>query len=117
MVCKSAHAGDIIVTGGDFNSSIGTNSGCKILETDSKETRNREMEASGGVGPFGIHHQNDAGRRLHSHIASKDFATCSTYFTKKQYGTWTHPRTNTHASATTEEGEAECDGGGPKLTR
>jgi hypothetical protein len=88
----TAKAGDIVVTCGDFNSSMGNNLACNKAEIDSREMRQRAVEASGGLGPFGEPHRNNAGRRLSSHTASKGMVTCSTYFDKKQYTTWTHPR-------------------------
>jgi len=91
LVRKSAKAGDIVVTGGDFNSSLGTNAQCDAAALDSMMTRSRAVDTSGGVGPFGNTHCNEAGRRLHSHISSEGIVACSTYFTKKQYSTWTHP--------------------------
>ena len=59
--------------GMDGNSSMGTNNG---------NIR----------GPFGGPHTNDAGRRMHSFLSIRGLTTTTTFFQKKSYGTWIHPR-------------------------
>lgn len=91
QVLKSARSGDIVVSMGDYNSSMGINVQCSAADIDTEESRTRAVDSSGGLGPFGSIHCNEAGRRLHSHIGSRGMVTCSTMFRKRQYNTWTHP--------------------------
>ena len=67
---------DILLIGSDCNSSIGTSL--------SKE--------STVVGSFGLQHMNQSGRRLINFLAVNNMSAVSTYFPKRNYGTWRHPR-------------------------
>ena len=46
----------------------------------------------GAVGPHGIDHVNAAGRRLRSFMESHALCSLTSFFPKKAYGTWVHPR-------------------------
>ena len=70
---------DILIICADINASIGR--GC--LDGHNGYT---------AVGPHGIDHMNEAGRRLRSFLELHDLAALSTFFKKKHYGTWQHPR-------------------------
>ena len=48
------------------------------------------------VGPYGINHLNDAGRRLRSFLSVNNMVSLSSFFKKKYYGTWQHPATSDH---------------------
>ena len=67
---------DILVIGGDFNASMGT----------SCDNNNNSL------GPFGITHINEAGRKMRTFLSVNDLVACSTFFQKRNYGTWQHPR-------------------------
>ena len=67
---------DILLIGSDCNSSIGT--------SFSKE--------STVVGSFDLQHTNQSGRRLINFLAVNNMSAVSTYFPKRNYGTWRHPR-------------------------
>ena len=67
---------DILLIGSDCNSSIGT-------------SLTRESTV---VGMYGLKHLNQSGRRLINFLAVNNMSAVSTYFPKKNYGTWRHPR-------------------------
>ena len=67
---------DILLIGSDCNSSIGT-------------SLTRESTV---VGTYGLKHLNQSGRRLINFLAVNNMSAVSTYFPKKNYGTWRHPR-------------------------
>ena len=68
--------GDILIVGSDCNSSIGCNS-----ETD-----------NGPLGKFGLSHMNASGLRFVSFLAMHQLKAATTWFKKKSYATWIHPR-------------------------
>ena len=76
-----AHQGDIIMLGTDGNASVGRGS-----LSGSSDDR------AGAVGPFGLAHMNDSGRRLRAFVETQALALLSSFFKKKHYGTWQHPR-------------------------
>ena len=67
---------DILVICSDTNSSMGVSAG-----------GNNEC-----IGTFGISHVNEAGRRMRTFLSINSLKACSTYFEKRNYGTWQHPR-------------------------
>ena len=67
---------DILMIGSDCNASIGIN------------PTNEESV----VGQYGLKHTNHSGRRLKNFLAVNNLCSTSTYFKKKNYGTWAHPR-------------------------
>ena len=71
------HPNDILVVGADTNSSMGV--------------RRAEQQMS-SLGRYGIHHVNDSGRRFQSYLEMNNHIALTTYFQKKTYGTWIHPR-------------------------
>ena len=70
---------DILLIGSDVNSSLGT-----------MRRQGRSVMAS--VGPFGLPHSNESGTRLRSFLETNSYVAATTYFKKKSYATWTHPR-------------------------
>ena len=73
------HKDDILLIGTDANSSLGV--------------VNREgQEAMTAVGPHGNHHVNNAGLRFRTFLEVNSYTALTTYFKKKSYSTWTHPR-------------------------
>lgn len=70
---------DLLVVGTDCNSSIGTMNRSSHLGMAS-------------VGPYGCSHVNDAGVRFRSYLETNNFAAATTFFQKKTYETWIHPR-------------------------
>jgi hypothetical protein len=77
----SANPTDVIVLGGDLNSSIG-------IDAASKQLLSKHTSAP-LCGPYGIAHQNESGRRLLLWMATQQMVAVSTYFKKKRYATWT----------------------------
>ena len=73
--------GDVLVICADVNASLGRNI----------PTRNDDVTYA-SVGSYGIEHINAAGRRLRSFLELHELASLSTFFKKKYYGTWQHPR-------------------------
>ena len=73
---------DILVIGSDTNSSIGT------------QTVPQQFDAGNfqSVGCHGIGHTNESGRRFLSYLEMNNHVALTTYFQKKTYGTWMHPR-------------------------
>ena len=72
---------DILIVGCDTNSSLGI----------SYERSGSGIEMS-SVGKFGLPHSNYAGTRLTTFLEINRLVACSTYFRKKNYATWRHPR-------------------------
>ena len=70
--------GDVLIIGTDSNSSIGTNV--------------TVGEQHGPVGRFGLHHVNASGRRFRTYLATNNLVAASTFYKKRNYGTWQHPR-------------------------
>ena len=66
---------DILVIGTDTNASMGVS----------------ELEGS-AIGPFGLKHINEAGRKMKNFLSTSNLLATSTYFRKRNYGTWQHPR-------------------------
>ena len=70
---------DVLVLGCDTNSSMGT------------IANNRDLDKS-SIGKFGLSHRNHAGIRFHSFLEINGLIVLTTYFRKKKYATWSHPR-------------------------
>ena len=77
-------SGDVLIVGTDANAGIGRGplgnssgggSGC-----------------AGAVGPHGLLHLNPAGRRLRSFLESHELCSLASFYPKRYYGTWIHPR-------------------------
>ena len=77
-----AHAGDVIIIGTDSNASIGR--GCL--------GGSRSDDHVGAVGPHGLAHINNSGRRMRSFIETHALASLTSFYRKRHYGTWQHPR-------------------------
>ena len=75
--------GDILLIGADTNSSMG----CKGSIDERIVTPQQHP-----LGQFGLQHTNNAGERFVSYLAVKNLVTLTTFFRKRQYGTWMHPR-------------------------
>ena len=75
--------GDILLIGADTNSSMG----CKDSVDERIETHQQHP-----LGKFGLHHTNNAGERFASYLAVNNMIALNTFFRKRQYGTWMHPR-------------------------
>ena len=78
--------GDLLIAGVDANASVGRGSLCVTPDTGAGD-------GSGAVGPHGIEHVNESGRRLRTWLELHELGTLSSHFTKNFYGTWLHPRT------------------------
>ena len=77
-----ARPGDTVIIGTDANASIGRGR----LDGSRGDTR------AGGVGPHGLAHINESGRRMRSFLETHALASLASFFRKKHYGTWQHPR-------------------------
>lgn len=75
--------GDVLFLGVDSNSSMGIHSNSRM---------EAECKSFSPIGCFGLSHINDSGRRFHSYLATREYAAVSTWFPKRSYGTWIHPR-------------------------
>ena len=71
---------DILIIGYDTNSSVGI-----------KQIHDKTL-AMNAVGKFGLPHVNNAGIRFSIYLETNAFVALTTYFTKKSYMTWMHPR-------------------------
>ena len=71
---------DVLIIGSDTNSSLGIN------------YENRTGVAMSSVGKFGLPHHNNAGTRFSTFLEINSLVACSTFFQKKNYTTWRHPR-------------------------
>ena len=80
-----ARAGDVIIIGTDANASIGCGDG-------DASGHAREYAGAGAVGPCGLQQLNASGRRLRCFLETNELASLTTFFEKKYYGTWMHPR-------------------------
>lgn len=87
QVKKLAGADDIVVIGGDWNSSMGVGE----KKDDFDGTDDRALATCGPLGPHGNPHTNDAGRRLLRYLALQDMVVPGTFFRKGKYSTWVHP--------------------------
>lgn len=67
-------ADDILILGCDTNSSMGCSN------------------EHSSIGLFGATHTNDSGRRFSSYLSIHNFVAATTFFRKRNYGTWVHPR-------------------------
>ena len=75
--------GDVLIACVDANSSVGRGS----LGGDAGVS-----DRTGAVGPFGLAHINEAGRRLRSFMENNELASLASFFRKDHYATWIHPR-------------------------
>lgn len=71
---------DILVMGTDTNSSMGIT----VPDDNDKHTK--------PIGQFGARHQNAAGERFASYLSVSNMRAVTTFFKKKNYATWNHPR-------------------------
>ena len=71
---------DILIVGIDSNSSSGVNQ------------NNEKTSVMNSVGKFGLPHVNNAGVRFSSYLEANFLVALTTYYKKKNYVTWTHPR-------------------------
>jgi hypothetical protein len=51
-----------------------------------------DSNRNGAVGPHGLDHVNASGRRLRSFLELHQLAALASFFWKRHYGTWMHPR-------------------------
>ena len=73
---------DVLLIGSDTNSSMG------CLKSDADFAIGQQSP----LGRFGLKHENNSGLRFSSYLAINNYLALTTYFRKKQYGTWIHPR-------------------------
>lgn len=73
-------ASDVLIVGCDCNSSMGIN----LTPTQSYNKPS--------IGRFGMEHRNRAGIRFSTFLETHNLLALSTYFRKKSYATWNHPR-------------------------
>ena len=81
-LCKCVarkHIDDILLIGTDANSSLGV-------------VKREGQESMTAVDPHGNHHVNNAGLRFRTFLEVNSYTALTTYFKKKSYSTWTHPR-------------------------
>ena len=78
LCIKRKRKNDVLILGCDTNSSMGT------------AERNEINKNS--IGKFGLHHRNRAGIRFNTFLEVNGLIALSTYFRKKNYATWSHPR-------------------------
>ena len=76
------HRDDILIIGCDSNSSMGVS---QLIENERKFDMN-------SIGKFGLSHRNNAGIRFSTYLETNSLVALTTYFRKKSYRTWTHPR-------------------------
>ena len=74
---------DILLIGADINSSLGR------ADNGSDDAQDA---ASSPIGSFGLKHRNASGERFYTFLASNGLRALSTFFKKKHYGSWCHPR-------------------------
>ena len=77
----TAPAGATVLVGTDANASIGRG-----------RLGGPADDHAGAVGPFGIEHMNASGRQLRTFLETQKLASLASFFNKKYYGTWQHPR-------------------------
>ena len=65
-----------------------------LIDTDANSSLNvvKSQEFMTAVGPHGNHHVNNAGLRFRTFLEVNSYTALTTYFKKKSYSTWTHPR-------------------------
>lgn len=78
-----APKGSVVLVGTDANASVGRGS---------LGDRCNSNERVGAIGPFGLDHINSSGRRLRSYMETRELASAASFYKKKHYGTWIHPR-------------------------
>ena len=71
--------GDVLVAGVDTNSSMG------MVDVEHKQCHS-------AVGRFGLPHFNASGTRFASYLNTSNMRAVTTFFKKRSYATWTHPR-------------------------
>ena len=74
---------DILLIGSDTNSSMG----CRESRVGQASAHQQHP-----LGQFGLKHTNNSGDRFASYLAINNFLAITTFFRKRQYGTWIHPR-------------------------
>ena len=72
---------DILVIGSDTNASMG------VRNMTTADDRSRSV-----VGKFGLEHSNFSGQRFASFLQTNNLLAVTTFFKKRQYATWKHPR-------------------------
>ncbi len=72
---------DILVICMDVNANIGCENSDRF-----------ENGAHRNIGPYGISHINRAGQRLRTFLNIHNLVALTSFFKKKHYGTWQHPR-------------------------
>ena len=72
---------DILILGTDTNSSM-----CFTIKDNSLSVLRKSL------GFLGLKHVNNSGRRLCSYLEINNLLALTTYFRKRYYGTWKHPR-------------------------
>ena len=78
-MCRTNRNSDLMIIGGDFNSSIGAANNTTRDET---------------TGPFGIGKMNAAGRNLKEWCQENEFCWLNSFFQQHRRGTWRNPATN-----------------------
>ena len=73
--------GDILIICADANASLGR-----------RDPKRKNDDAFTEVGPHAIDYANASCRRLRSFLELRDFTSLSSFFKKKYYSTWQHPR-------------------------
>jgi hypothetical protein len=73
--------GDILVICADATSSLGRSA-----------PKRNDVDIYTTIGPYGINHINLSGSRLRSFLEIHNLASLSSFFKKRHYGTWQHPR-------------------------
>ena len=71
---------DILLIGCDTNSSLGI------------RNYRRDLNEKSSVGKYGLPHRNKAGTRFNTFLEVNSLIAVTTYFQKKDYMTWRHPR-------------------------
>ena len=93
--------GDLLIAGVDANASVGRGSLCVTPDTGAGD-------GSGAVGPHGIEHVNESGRRLRTWLELHELGTLSSHFTKNFYalrrsilGEWLETEADEQSSTST----------------
>ena len=106
-ICLSRkHQNDIVVIGCDTKSSMGTRNSTEPPETTRMDS----------IGTHAINHINEAGRRCRSYLEMNNLVALTTFFRKKNHGTWMHPRSKSlhqidHFLTTKDSFSRFCDAG------
>ena len=77
---RHRHKDDMVIFGSDCNASVGRG------EADSDAPWR-----FGALGPHGLEHTNDQGKRLRCFMELHSLASTASFFKKPSYGTWMHP--------------------------